>query len=158
MAEVPLIVTPPGSSGRRLLEAALGREGLCPLVAIETSQREAILPLVLAAAEAAVMPEAIAMWLPRGLAHCPVFTGCPCGPGVFVHGGLRRLRLRRFSRLLLHRYFLPHGDQGSGKRGHALAAVRGGCDHEDGEGDGEALGPDLRGDPAPATAPATRRR
>src|ERR1035441_9896543 len=60
LAEVPLIVTPPGSSGRRLLEAALGGEGLRPLVAIETSQREAILPLVLAGAGAAVMPEAIA--------------------------------------------------------------------------------------------------
>src|ERR1022692_2974577 len=61
LADVPLIVTPPGSSGRRLLEAALGLEGLRPLVAIETSQREAILPLVLAGAGAAVMPEAIAV-------------------------------------------------------------------------------------------------
>jgi DNA-binding transcriptional LysR family regulator len=60
LADVPLIVTPPGSSGRRLLEAALGLEGLRPLVAIETSQREAILPLVLAGAGAAVMPEAMA--------------------------------------------------------------------------------------------------
>jgi len=60
LAGVPLIVTPPGSSGRRLLEAALGREGLRPVVAIETSQREAILPLVLAGAGAAVMPEAMA--------------------------------------------------------------------------------------------------
>src|ERR1035438_6977862 len=39
LADVPLIVPPPGSSGRRLLEAALGREGLRPLVAIETSQQ-----------------------------------------------------------------------------------------------------------------------
>ena len=60
LADIPLIVTPPGSSGRALLEAALGREGLRPLVAIETSQREAVLPLVLAGAGAAVMPEAIA--------------------------------------------------------------------------------------------------
>jgi LysR family transcriptional regulator, carnitine catabolism transcriptional activator len=60
LAGIALIVTPPGSSGRTLLEAALGREGLRPLVAIETSQREAVLPLVLAGAGAAVMPEAIA--------------------------------------------------------------------------------------------------
>ena len=58
---LPLILTPPGSSGRRLLEAALGQEGLRPPVAIETSQREAVLPLVLAGACAAVMPEAIAV-------------------------------------------------------------------------------------------------
>jgi DNA-binding transcriptional LysR family regulator len=61
LAGVPLVVTPPGSSGRRLLEAALGREGLRPVVAIETSQREAVLPLVLAGAGAAVMSEAIAV-------------------------------------------------------------------------------------------------
>jgi LysR family transcriptional regulator, carnitine catabolism transcriptional activator len=60
LADVPLIVTPPGSSGRGLLDAALGRKGIRPVVAIETGQREAILPLVLAGAGAAVMPEALA--------------------------------------------------------------------------------------------------
>ncbi len=60
LADVPLIATPPGSSGRGLLDAALGRKRIRPLVAIETSQREAILPLVLAGAGAAVMPEALA--------------------------------------------------------------------------------------------------
>jgi DNA-binding transcriptional LysR family regulator len=60
LADVPLIVTPPGSSGRGLLDAALGRTGIRPVIAIETSQREAILPLVLAGAGAAVMPEALA--------------------------------------------------------------------------------------------------
>jgi len=60
LADIPLIVTPPGSSGRGLLEAALGRTGIRPVIAIETSQREAILPLVLAGAGAAVMPEALA--------------------------------------------------------------------------------------------------
>jgi len=61
LADVPLIATPPGSSGRRLLDAALGRNRLRPVVAIETGQREAILPLVLAGAAAAVMPEALAV-------------------------------------------------------------------------------------------------
>ena len=60
LADVPLIVTPPGSSGRGLLDAALGRQGIRPVVAIETGQREAILPLVLAGAGVAVMPEALA--------------------------------------------------------------------------------------------------
>lgn len=60
LANVPLIVTPPGSSGRELLDRALVRDGMQPVVAIETSQREAILPLVLSGAGAAVMPEALA--------------------------------------------------------------------------------------------------
>ncbi len=60
LAGVPLVLTPPGSSGRDLLDAALSRDGVRPLVAVETSQREAILPLVLAGAGAAVMPEALA--------------------------------------------------------------------------------------------------
>jgi DNA-binding transcriptional LysR family regulator len=60
LADVPLIVTPAGTSGRGLLDAALSREGISPVVAVETSQREAVLPLVLAGAGAAVMPEALA--------------------------------------------------------------------------------------------------
>lgn len=60
LADVPLIVTPPGSSGRDLLDRALVRDSTHPVIAIETSQREAILPLVLAGAGAAVMPEALA--------------------------------------------------------------------------------------------------
>lgn len=60
LADVPLIVTPPGSSGRGLLDRALRRDDIRPVVAIETSQRETILPLVLAGAGTAVMPEALA--------------------------------------------------------------------------------------------------
>jgi LysR family carnitine catabolism transcriptional activator len=61
LANVPLIVTPPGSSGRGLLDRALGQHGIRPVVAVETSQREAILPLVLAGAGTAVLPEAFAV-------------------------------------------------------------------------------------------------
>ena len=60
LADVPLVVTPPGSSGRGLLFRAFDRDGVRPVVAIETSQREAVLPLVLAGAGTAVMPEALA--------------------------------------------------------------------------------------------------
>ena len=71
LADVPLIVTPPGSSGRGLLDRALGQHGMRPDVAIETSQREAIFPLVLAGAGAAVLPEAIAA-LAAGQGAVPV--------------------------------------------------------------------------------------
>lgn len=60
LSGVPLVLTPPGTSGRDLLDVALGQDGIKPVVAIETRQREAILPLVLAGAGAAVMPEALA--------------------------------------------------------------------------------------------------
>lgn len=60
LAGVPLIVTPSGSSGRGLLDRALVQSGIRPTIAIETSQREAVVPLVLAGAGVAVMPEALA--------------------------------------------------------------------------------------------------
>ncbi len=155
LADVPLIVTPPGSSGRGLLEAALGREGLRPLIAIETSQREAILPLVLAGAGAAVMPEAIAVLAAaQGAVTVPLDPplmrdlaivhrlGSPTPAAAAFLGGAARLATR------------PHGDQGLGKGGDAAGrGVEGDRDHEDGEGDGQSLGPDFRGDPAPGDGP-----
>lgn len=58
LAEVPLIVTPSRTSGRDHLDDLLRAHGQEANVAIQTSQREALLPLVLAGAGAAVMPEA----------------------------------------------------------------------------------------------------
>jgi DNA-binding transcriptional LysR family regulator len=52
-------------------DRALGQHGIRPDVAVETSQREAILPLVLAGAGAAVLPEAFAA-LAAGQGAVPV--------------------------------------------------------------------------------------
>ncbi len=60
LAEVPLIVTPPRTSGRAVLDDLMQSRGLTATVRIETNQREALLPLVLAGAGAAVVPEALA--------------------------------------------------------------------------------------------------
>ncbi len=60
LAAMPLVVTPPATSTRRIVEAALDRLGATPLVAVEVDQREAILPLVLAGAGAAFVPRRIA--------------------------------------------------------------------------------------------------
>src|SRR5579862_6061512 len=57
---VPLVVTPPGTSIRELLEHAFERAGIVPQIAVETGAREAIVPLVLAGAGAALLPEALA--------------------------------------------------------------------------------------------------
>ena len=57
---VPLVVTPPGTSIRELLEQAFARSGVVPRIAVETAAREAIVPLVLAGAGAALLPEALA--------------------------------------------------------------------------------------------------
>ena len=57
---VPLIAAPPGTSSRRLLDEAFAGVGLSPLVVVVAAQREAILPLVLAGAGAALVPEPLA--------------------------------------------------------------------------------------------------
>lgn len=60
LAGVPLIVTPRGTAVRDLIEEVLAGAGAAATVAIETGQREAVLPLVMAGAGAAVLPEAVA--------------------------------------------------------------------------------------------------
>lgn len=57
LARLPLIATPPGTSTRRLLDQALERAGAPATIAVEIAQREAILPLVLAGAGVALLPE-----------------------------------------------------------------------------------------------------
>jgi len=60
LAAMPLVVTPAGTSTRRILERALARVDAAPNVVVEISQREAILPLVLAGAGAALLPAPMA--------------------------------------------------------------------------------------------------
>lgn len=60
LASMPLVVTPPATSTRRIVDAAFGRLGTAPLVVVEVDQREAILPLVLAGAGTAIVPLRIA--------------------------------------------------------------------------------------------------
>jgi DNA-binding transcriptional LysR family regulator len=56
LAETPLVVSPPGTSTRILLEQALERVGVTPTIAVQTAAREAIVPLVLDGAGAALLP------------------------------------------------------------------------------------------------------
>jgi len=62
LAHFPLITSPRGTSTRRLLAAALARGGadLEPRFGVITEHREAIVPLVMAGAGAAVLPEPLA--------------------------------------------------------------------------------------------------
>lgn len=60
LAELALITTPEGTSSRRLLDEAFSGAGLEPTIAVETEHREAIVPLVLAGAGAAVLPRPLA--------------------------------------------------------------------------------------------------
>jgi DNA-binding transcriptional LysR family regulator len=57
---VPFVTTPPGTSSRRLLERAHEDVGAVPIVAVEAGPREAILPLVVAGAGAALLPLSLA--------------------------------------------------------------------------------------------------
>jgi DNA-binding transcriptional LysR family regulator len=60
LAGMPLVATTPGRSTRDLLDRALAAARVAPTIAVETSQREAIAPLVLAGAGTSVLPRAMA--------------------------------------------------------------------------------------------------
>jgi DNA-binding transcriptional LysR family regulator len=60
LAGTPLVLTPPGSSMRNLVDTALSGAGISPLIAVETEQRDALVPLVLAGAGIAFVPRALA--------------------------------------------------------------------------------------------------
>lgn len=59
--EIPLVVAPGGTSTRRLLDQQFEALGHRPMFAVISAQREAILPLVVAGAGAALVPEAMAL-------------------------------------------------------------------------------------------------
>lgn len=60
LGEVPMVVSPPGTSTRMLLEQSLLSAGLEPQIAVETASREAIVPLVLRGAGATILPAPLA--------------------------------------------------------------------------------------------------
>lgn len=60
LRDMPLVTTPRGLSTRDLLDRALAAAGVEPVIAVETSQREAIAPLVLAGAGTSFLPAALA--------------------------------------------------------------------------------------------------
>ena len=57
---MPLVTTPPGTSTRDLLDRALESAGVDAVIAVETSQREAIAPLVLSGAGTSFLPARLA--------------------------------------------------------------------------------------------------
>lgn len=60
LAALPLVATPEGTAMRALVDRELTVDGVPPRVAIETTHRAAIVPLVLAGAGATLLPRAIA--------------------------------------------------------------------------------------------------
>ena len=60
LAKRPIVTLPPGTSTRDMLDAAFDSAGAQPLIAVETDQREAVVPLVLAGAGTAVVPAPMA--------------------------------------------------------------------------------------------------
>jgi LysR family transcriptional regulator, carnitine catabolism transcriptional activator len=60
LARFPLVALRVGGSTRDMLDAAFDAAGATPAIAVETDQREAIVPLVLAGAGAAVVPAPMA--------------------------------------------------------------------------------------------------
>ena len=60
LRSMPIVTTPVGTSARRLVDEAFMAAGASPEVVVVTGQRDALLPLVLAGAGAALLPEPIA--------------------------------------------------------------------------------------------------
>lgn len=60
LSEIQFVVAPGGTSTRRLLEETLASVGVTPRIGVQTEAREAIVPLVLAGAGAALLPAALA--------------------------------------------------------------------------------------------------
>jgi DNA-binding transcriptional LysR family regulator len=60
LAGAPLVVTPPGTSTRRLADQVFAGSGIEPVIAVQTAQREALLPLVLAGAGTTFLPGPLA--------------------------------------------------------------------------------------------------
>jgi LysR family carnitine catabolism transcriptional activator len=58
---IPLVAAPEGTSSRRLLDQQLAALGRQPTLAVVSAQRDAILPLVVAGAGAALVPEPMAL-------------------------------------------------------------------------------------------------
>lgn len=59
-ARYPLVLGPPGTSTRHVVEAAMESLGLTPDIGVEVNQREAVTPLVLAGAGATALPAPLA--------------------------------------------------------------------------------------------------
>ncbi|MCU1391458.1 MAG: transcriptional regulator [Ilumatobacteraceae bacterium] len=60
LAALPLVTNPVGTSTRTLLDSLLAAAGAVAQIAVETDQREAIIPLVVAGAGAALLPRSMA--------------------------------------------------------------------------------------------------
>jgi DNA-binding transcriptional LysR family regulator len=60
LAGFPLVTNPVGTSTRALLDALFAEAGLTAQIAVETDQREAIIPLVVAGAGTALLPRSMA--------------------------------------------------------------------------------------------------
>lgn len=65
LAGMPLVSTPVGTSTRHALDEAFSRAGLIPNVAVVSAQRDAILPLVVHGAGAALLPRSLATTAPE---------------------------------------------------------------------------------------------
>lgn len=81
----PLILGPPGTSSRDLVEEALAGTGLAATVAVETAQREAIVPLVMAGAGASALPAPLAAEAAGRGATVAGFTPRLSRPLALVH-------------------------------------------------------------------------
>lgn len=85
LAALALVATPRGSSTRAVLDDVMAQAGCTPTVAVETSQREALVPLIATGAGAGLLPRPLAEMAAR--MSCTVLEPAPriARPVVIVH-------------------------------------------------------------------------
>ena len=110
--DTPFVAAPEGTSTRRLLDELFEARGVGPVLAVVTAQREAIVPLVLAGAGTAVVPEAVA----RSAAQFGAVISQPDPPAVrrlaLVHRpGVLSPAASRFLELSRTDLRAPSGDE-----------------------------------------------
>jgi LysR family carnitine catabolism transcriptional activator len=118
LGEMPLVVAPGGTSTRRLLDRQFEAMGRQPTLAVVSAQREAILPLVVAGAGAALVPVAMAL-IAEGLG---AVVARPTPPAirdlVLVHRhGILAPAAERFVELSVHQTRAVLGNGTSGDLG-----------------------------------------
>jgi len=102
LVDVPLVATPLGTSTRRVLSEAFTSAGIALRIAVETEQREALVPLVLAGAGVALVPVALARTAARqGAQIARVEPTLRRQIAIIVRAGPLSPAARRFQELAL---------------------------------------------------------
>jgi LysR family transcriptional regulator, carnitine catabolism transcriptional activator len=130
LAKTPFVVAPAGTSTRLLLEQALAEVEVLPQIAVETAAREAIVPLVLAGAGAALLPAPLARDAQRrGAVVRPARPAITRRVGLVHRAGVLSHAATAFLGEAMSFEVGPAGADASSSRGHRRERAGGELEH-----------------------------